>query len=47
MSNLPTMEFEGVVYNVNINVIPPVFSNGGGSFDPSGAPDDGLWDVGG
>ena len=44
---IPTMELDGVVYTVNLTVSPPVFSNGGTAFDPSGAPDDGLWDVGG
>jgi type II secretory pathway pseudopilin PulG len=31
---------------LSVNVMPPVFLLGEEVYDPSGAPDDGLWDVG-
>ena len=36
------------ILTVNVSVTPPVLVGEGGSkYDPSGDPDDGLWDVGG
>jgi type II secretory pathway pseudopilin PulG len=31
---------------INCTVFPPVAALGGGTYDPSGSPTDGLWDVG-
>jgi prepilin-type N-terminal cleavage/methylation domain-containing protein len=31
---------------INCTVFPPVATLGGGTYDPSGSPTDGLWDVG-
>jgi hypothetical protein len=31
---------------INCAVFPPVAALGGGAYDPSGSPTDGLWDVG-
>ncbi|MFZ3376642.1 MAG: hypothetical protein WA183_13915, partial [Chthoniobacterales bacterium] len=31
---------------INCSVFPPVAALGGGTYDPSGSPTDGLWDVG-
>ena len=39
---------DGVNYSINVSVSPPVAVDGADAvYDPSGAPDDGLWDVGG
>lgn len=44
---MPTMEaLDGSTLTVNFNVIPPVASGGGATYDPSGSTKDGLWDVG-
>ena len=43
-SGIPAPEdLAGNILTVNYKVVPPRFSNG---YDPSGATDDGLWDVG-
>ena len=46
---LPTATaMDGGVLTVDVTVSPPVLLDaGGGVYDPSGANDDGLWDVGG
>jgi len=36
----------GEVLNLNLQVMPPVYRNGTSTYDPSGSPTDGLWDVG-
>lgn len=48
-SVLPTVEaMDGSDYSIKVNVSPPVVDDGsGGTYDPSGSSDDGLWDVGG
>ena len=48
-TTLPTVEgLDGVNYSINVSVSPPVAVDGADAvYDPSGAPDDGLWDVGG
>lgn len=48
-SSLPTAQaMDDSVLTVNVAVSPPVLVHGDGSdYDPSGDPDDGLWDVGG
>ena len=45
---IPTItSLEGNELNVNVAVSPPVVDAGEGkSYDPSGSPSDGLWDVG-
>lgn len=47
-SVIPTVEgLDGVNYNIQVNVSPPVIINaGGGIYDPSGSSNDGVWDVG-
>lgn len=37
----------GEVLTVNVTVMPPVFGVGSTPYDPSGATNDALWDVGG
>lgn len=46
---LPTVRgLDGVDYNIQINVSPPVIGNGAGAvYDPSGSATDGVWDLGG
>lgn len=48
-SALPTAQaMDDSVLTVKVDVSPPVLVHGDGSdYDPSGDPDDGLWDVGG
>lgn len=45
---LPTVEGEdGSQYSIKVDVSPPVIvTSSGAVYDPSGSPDDGLWDVG-
>lgn len=45
---LPTVEGkDGSQYNIKVNVSPPVIVDASDdTYDPSGASDDGLWDVG-
>lgn len=44
---LPTMEGkDGEVLTVKVDVMPPVALVGASVYDPSGDPEDGLWDVG-
>lgn len=46
-AGIPTIEsIEGAQLPIDFNVMPPVATNGGAAYDPSGDPDDGLWDVG-
>ena len=43
----PTLpSVNGQVPAINFNVFPPVAVLGGSTYDPSGSPTDGLWDVG-
>lgn len=45
---LPIVEgLDGNDYPIRVTVSPPVAADGSGVYDPSGDPDDGLWDVGG
>ena len=38
---------DGTVRSINVKVSPPVILDGGsGTYDPSGKPNDSLWDVG-
>ncbi len=46
-SALPTVKDKnGNELTIKVNVSPPVLVDGGGTYDPSGDTDDGLWDVG-
>ena len=43
----PTLpKVNGQSPTIQCNVFPPVAMLGGGTYDPSGSPTDGLWDVG-
>src|SRR5258708_6361573 len=43
----PTLPMVGTqTPTINCTVFPPVAAFGGGTYDPSGSPTDGLWDVG-
>ena len=46
---MPTAKaLDDSILTVNVSVTPPVLvGEGGSNYDPSGDPDDGLWDVGG
>ena len=48
-STMPTAKaLDDSILTVNVSVTPPVLvGEGGSNYDPSGDPDDGLWDVGG
>lgn len=47
MTSIPTAEaLEGYTLSINFNVMPPTMGSGGSPYDPSGASDDSLWDVG-
>jgi len=48
MSEIPKVKtLEGTELTINFNVSPPVVDSGDGSpYDPSGSPNDGVWDVG-
>lgn len=45
---LPTVEsLDGSTLNIKVNISPPTIDDGnGGVYDPSGKPNDSLWDVG-
>lgn len=45
---LPTVEgLDGVTYTIRVTDSPPVIVDSSGAiYDPSGSPDDGLWDLG-
>lgn len=45
---LPTVKsLEGTTLTIKVNVNPPVINDGsGGVYDPSGSPEDSLWDAG-
>ena len=47
-SSMPTIEsLEGTQLGIVVNTHPPVVDAGGGAaYDPSGRPDDSLWDIG-
>ena len=47
-ATFPTvLALDGRTLNVKVSVSPPVVDNGDGTiYDPSGKPDDSLWDVG-
>jgi type II secretory pathway pseudopilin PulG len=42
----PIMGLNGEALSIEYSVMPPVLTTGGMAYDPSGKPDDGLWDVG-
>jgi type II secretory pathway pseudopilin PulG len=45
-TSLPTVTgLSGEVLSVDYSVMPPRLVQGGAPYDPSGKPDDGLWDV--
>jgi type II secretory pathway pseudopilin PulG len=45
--NWPTLpSVNGQTPTINFNVFPPVAMLNGSTYDPSGSPTDGLWDVG-
>jgi len=48
LTDIPTVEdLDGNILTIQVNVSPPVITaSGGGVYDPSGASDDSLWDVG-
>ena len=47
MTAVPTVEAnEGFALSINFNIMPPTLGSGGSPYDPSGAGDDALWDVG-
>ena len=48
LTSVPTVEsLEGTQLSIDVTVMPPVVSSGGGGvYDPSGDSDDALWDVG-
>lgn len=44
---LPDVDsLDGIPLTIRITSIPPVFLSGDAVYDPSGSPNDGLWDVG-
>lgn len=47
-TTMPTVEsLTGATLSIRVNVSPPVINNGsGGTYDPSGLPNDSQWDVG-
>ena len=47
-TTMPTVEsLEGTELGIIVNTNPPVVDAGGGAvYDPSGSPDDSLWDIG-
>jgi len=47
-TTMPTVEgADGSQYSIKVNVSPPVIVDASdGVYDPSGDPDDGMWDVG-
>lgn len=47
-SSMPTVtSLTGTTLSIIVNVSPPVVNAGNGTtYDPSGSPNDGLWDVG-
>jgi type II secretory pathway pseudopilin PulG len=47
-SSFPKVEgLDDVMRSIDVTVSPPVVTDGGGAiYDPSGKPDDSLWDVG-
>lgn len=47
-TSLPTVEdMDGNDLTIKVDVVPPVIDDGaGGTYDPSGSSEDGLWDVG-
>jgi len=46
-SSFPKIKtLDGRMLSVRVTVSPPVVADGGGTYDPSGKPDDSLWDVG-
>ena len=46
-STLPVLTgLQGQPLTLNFAVMPPVLLDGGATYDPSGKPNDGLWDVG-
>ena len=47
MASIPTAEaLDGTTLTINFTVMPPLTVAGGTTYDPSGSPQDGLWDVG-
>lgn len=46
---MPTVKsLEDTTLTIRVNVLPPTVDNGsGGTYDPSGSPNDSLWDAGG
>lgn len=48
LTAIPTVEsIDGGSLSIKVDVTPPVIDDGSsGTYDPSGATDDGLWDVG-
>ncbi len=47
MASIPTVEaLNGSQLSLNFTVIPPTVLEGTSTYDPSGADDDALWDVG-
>ncbi len=47
MESIPTVEaLDGSTLTITFTVMPPVVSSAGSTYDPSGASDDALWDVG-
>lgn len=47
-TTMPTVKsLTGTTLSIRVNVTPPNINNGsGGIYDPSGSPNDSLWDVG-
>lgn len=44
---MPTVTpLSGAALTIRVNVSPPVLTQGGNTYDPSGKPADNLWDVG-
>ena len=47
MTAIPTVEaLDGSSLAIDFNVMPPLVSSAGTTYDPSGGSEDGLWDVG-
>jgi len=46
---MPTVKsLEDTTLSIRVNVLPPTINDGsGGTYDPSGSPNDSLWDTGG
>lgn len=46
-TTMPTVApLSGAALTIKVNVSPPVFLQGSNTYDPSGKPNDNLWDVG-